>query len=172
MGKWNVRKILFFFFLMFSSNLAQTLISPLWGYSHPFTDLPLLAVIFYAKWNPSTSAITFGWLAGLLQDISSGGILGINSLSKLVVAFTVCEMEEKLELKDILIVKMAFVLILTALDGIIGYLAVSRCFTREVEPFIFNLNFFFSLLLNPFLYFFIFHSPENLKRRRRLGESY
>jgi len=172
MKRWRAKKFLLFIVLIFVSNMVQMLISPLWNYRHPFIDIPLLIVIFYSRWESPSSAILFGWLAGLFQDISSGGALGINSLSKLVVAFAVCEMEGKLELKEIIIVKGAFIMVLTALDGIVGYFAASRCFLESMEPFIFNLNFLFSLILNPLMYIILFHFPENIKRRKSLGESY
>jgi len=103
MIRWSWKRTGIALFLAFSANGIQSLISPLWHYSHPLLDLPLLVTIFYATLYPTTGALLMGWTTGLFQDLFSGNALGVNALSKLVVAYLATTLEEKIEIQDLLL---------------------------------------------------------------------
>jgi len=147
------------------TNTAQSILAVLGWYRHLLVDLPLLVTIFYAGRNPSSGALFMGWITGLVQDIASGGVLGINALSKLVVAYVTCVVEEKLDIQEILAVKLTIVMLLVALNGIVGYLAITQLSGETVENGIFSPNFLFSLVINPLLYMLLLHLPWERRRK-------
>jgi rod shape-determining protein MreD len=166
---WNFRRMALIFALAMVANGVQSLLSPLWHYSRPFIDLPLLITILYANLYPTTGALFMGWLTGLFQDVFSGNALGINALSKLVVAYLVLHLNEKLEVQDLLPVQFSLLVLYVAIDGGIGYLAVTQLFQREWPGGIFSPNFIFSLLINPLVYLIFFYTLVKKKRRKVLG---
>lgn len=170
MIRWSWKRAGVALFLAFTANGIQSLLSPLWHYSHPFLDLPLLVTIFYASLYPTTGALFMGWTTGLIQDIFSGNALGINALSKLVVAYLVITLEEKIEIQDLLPVQAALLTLYVAIDGGVGYLAATQFFQRSWQGGIFNPDFFLSLVINPLIYLVIFHLPARKKRRKLLGK--
>jgi len=167
--RWNFKRIALILLLAMVANGVQSLLSPLWHYSRPFVDIPLLVTIFYASIQPSTSALFMGWTTGLFQDTFSGNALGVNALSKLVVAYLVIYLEEKLEVQDFLPVQFSLLVLYVAIDGGIGYLAVTQFLQKTWPGGILSPNFLFSLLINPLVYLIIFHIPSKRKRRKPLG---
>ena len=170
MIRWSWKRTGIALFLAFSANGIQSLISPLWHYSHPLLDLPLLVTIFYATLYPTTGALLMGWTTGLFQDLFSGNALGVNALSKLVVAYLATTLEEKIEIQDLLPVQAALLIFYVAMDGGIGYLGATQFLQRSWQGGIFNPNFLFSLIINPLFYLVFFYLPTKRKRRKLIGK--
>ncbi len=147
------------------ANLVQSLLALLGWYRQLLVDLPLLVTIFYAGRNPSSGALFMGWVTGLIQDITSGGILGINALSKLVVAYVACAVEEKLDVQEILAVRLTIIMLLVALNGVVGYLAITHISRGTLDNGVLSSNFLFSLIINPLIYMILLYFP--LERRRK-----
>ncbi len=167
--RWNVKRIALIFTLALVANGVQSILSPLWHYSRPFVDLPLLVTILYANLYPTTEALFMGWVTGLFQDVFSGNALGINALSKLVVAYLVLYINEKLEVQDLLPVQASLLILYVAVDGGLGYLAATQLLQREWPGGIFSPNFIFSLFINPLVYLIFFYALVKRKRRKPLG---
>ncbi len=145
--------------LAIGSNVVQGILAPLWNYGQPYIDLPLLVTILYASRYPSAEALFMGWVTGAIQDLTPGGTLGVNAVPKLVVAYTVLTLEEKIEIQELWPVQMALLVFYATLSGTIGYLCATRLFQREVEGGLFSINFLFSLLINPLVYMVLFQLP-------------
>ena len=64
--------------------LAQTTLLPVLGGGVPI-DLVLIAVVFAALSRGSIVGLWTGTVAGLLQDVLSGGIIGVSGLTKTVI---------------------------------------------------------------------------------------
>ncbi len=167
--RWNWKGIILIFVLAMVANGVQSLLSPLWHYSRPFVDIPLLVTIFYANLRPTTGALFMGWTTGLFQDLFSGNALGINALSKLVVAYLAVYVNEKLEVQDLLPVQVSLLVLYVAIDGGIGYLAATQLLQKEWPGGILTPNFLFSLLINPLVYLVFFYLPARRKEKKPLG---
>jgi rod shape-determining protein MreD len=63
-------------------------------------DLPLVIVVHMALTRGKTSGMVSGLVLGYLQDALSGGILGINGLSKIVAGFTGGLLREKFSVRS------------------------------------------------------------------------
>ncbi len=169
MMRWSWRQTTLALFMALAANGLQSLLSPMWHYSRPFMDFPLLVTIFYASLYPSTGALLMGWTTGLFQDLFSGNALGVNALAKLVVAYLVIYLNEKLEVQDFLPVQIALLVLYVAIDGCIGYLGVTQFLQKTWQGGIFSPNFLFSMLINPLTYLVLFHFPARRMRRKTLG---
>ena len=56
----------------------------LWGVK---PDLVLIVVLYAAFWKGSTRGAVVGFTGGIIEDIASGGMPGLNALAKLIVGF-------------------------------------------------------------------------------------
>ena len=59
-------------------------------------DLLLIVVIILALFNGPRHGAYWGFLAGLLQDLFSGGLFGVNIVSKLLLGYTFGFLKQKL----------------------------------------------------------------------------
>ena len=64
-------------------------------------DLFLVAVITVALRKSTMSAQLFGFAAGLAEDAFSGGIIGINALSKTIIAYVVSILKEAVMIQGV-----------------------------------------------------------------------
>ncbi len=167
--RWNWKKLVLILALAMVANGIQSLFSPLWHYSRPFVDIPLLVTILYASIHPSTEALFMGWTTGLFQDMFSGNALGVNALSKLVVAYLAIYLDEKLEIQDFIPVQVSLLVLYVAMDGGIGYLAATQFLQRDWPGGIYSPNFLFSLLINPLVYMIFLYPIARKRRRKPLG---
>lgn len=164
--KWSWKKATVILLLALVSNAVQGLLAPLWHYGQPYLDFPLLVTIFYASTQPSSSALFMGWLTGMIQDLATGGTLGVNAIPKLVVAYLVITLEEKVEIQELWPVQLAFLVFYATIAGIIGYVDATHLLQKEIEGGIFSTNFLFSLIINPLVYLTLFQIPMKMKRRK------
>ena len=68
---------------------AQTTLARLFAGGAPQVDLVLVVVVSAALASGSRAGLWTGTIAGLLQDILSGGIVGVSGLAKSLVGFVV-----------------------------------------------------------------------------------
>lgn len=68
-----------------------------------FIDFPLIIVVYAALQRNSIRALLFGTIAGIAIDALSGGLLGANGFSKVLVAYTVSEIARRVYLDNLLL---------------------------------------------------------------------
>ena len=84
-------------------------------------DLVLILVIFFSLFSGSAGGAFFGFLGGLAQDALLGQFLGLNSLTKLIIAFTVAQVERKVY-KEYAFIPVLLVFVLSLVNQILIYL--------------------------------------------------
>ncbi len=75
--------------LMFGGGLAQTSLVPTLAVGGVAPDLPLILTMLVAFRQGPERGCLAGFAAGLLQDWSGGGLVGVQALTKALVGFTV-----------------------------------------------------------------------------------
>jgi rod shape-determining protein MreD len=112
-------KILVFYLLLIL--LALSVQAVLFTGTKP--DLVLIIVFFYSLRYGQMKGMTYGALAGLLTDVSSGLILGPNILSKGFIGYFVPSVKHKFFQWDIIINTLVIVLF-SALDILLVYICL------------------------------------------------
>jgi len=102
----------------------------------------------------------------MIQDLASGGALGVNAIPKLVVAYLVITLEEKVEIQELWPVQLALLVFYVTIAGIIGYVDATHLLQRKIEGGVFSTNFLFSLIINPLVYLILFQIPMKIKKRK------
>ncbi|MFQ5898337.1 MAG: rod shape-determining protein MreD [Candidatus Methylomirabilia bacterium] len=75
--------------MVFGGGLAHTTVAPMLMVAGVTPDIPLiLTVLLGLRKGPEVGCLT-GFGAGLLQDVTSGGVLGVQALTKSLVGFLV-----------------------------------------------------------------------------------
>ena len=68
-----------------------------------FIDFPLIIVVYAALQRNSIKALIYAQIAGIAVDSLSGGLLGANALSKILVAYIVSEIVRRVYLDNLLL---------------------------------------------------------------------
>ena len=68
-----------------------------------YIDFPLIIVVYAALQRNAIRALIFGFLSGVAIDALSGGLLGANGFSKVLVAYLVSEMARRVYLDNLLL---------------------------------------------------------------------
>jgi rod shape-determining protein MreD len=124
------------------SLFLQTTIFGTYSIKGTVPDLILVFVVFYALFNGSSKGAMYGLMCGLLEDLYMGRFIGLNALSKALVALTVSKLQGKVFRENILVGVFA-VMFATLLNSLIMGLIALASFQ------IFNLN---MSILNSILY--------------------
>ena len=82
-----MKKALIWFIFVALLYVVQVSFLPLISFHGISADLLLLAVVAYAFNKGKEQGVLFGFLLGLLQDLSSGTFFGLNIFSKMLVGF-------------------------------------------------------------------------------------
>ena len=94
-------------------------------------DLALIWVVFCAVHYSRTVGIGSGIVIGILQDSLSGGLLGVNTLSKSFIGFFFSALKDKFFVEGVL--PIAFFLAISSLfDGWIFYLSMNTVLEGEI----------------------------------------
>ena len=94
-------------------------------------DLALIWVVFCAVHYSRTVGIGSGIVIGILQDSLSGGLLGVNTLSKSFIGFFFSALKDKFFVEGVL--PIAFFLVISSLfDGLIFYLSMNTVLEGEI----------------------------------------
>jgi len=73
--------------MAFGGSLAQSSVVPSWSIGGVTPDLPLILTAFIAlRRGPETGCLV-GFASGLFQDAASGGLLGVQALSRAMAGF-------------------------------------------------------------------------------------
>ena len=94
-------------------------------------DLALIWVVFSAVHYSRTVGIASGIVIGILQDSLSGGLLGVNTLSKSFIGFFFSALKDKFFVEGVL--PIAFFLVISSLfDGLVFYLSMNTVLEGEI----------------------------------------
>ena len=129
-------------------------------------DLALIWVVYCAVHFSRTMGIGSGVITGILQDSLSGGLWGVNTLSKSFIALFFSALKDKFYVEGI--IPVAFFLILSSLfDGLVFYLSMNTVLGGEVATsFLYQSLPAYSLyngIVGPVLFFALNHLEGWLK---------
>ena len=94
-------------------------------------DLSLIWVVYCCVHCSRAMGIGSGIVMGILQDSLSGGLLGVNTLSKSFIGFFFATLKDKFYVEGV--IPIAFFLILSSLfDGLVFYFSINTVLKGEV----------------------------------------
>ena len=94
-------------------------------------DLALIWVVFCAVHCSRTFGIWSGVVMGILQDSLSGGLLGVNTLSKSFIGFFFSALKDKFFVEGV--IPIAFFLAISSLfDGLVFYFSMNTVLDGEI----------------------------------------
>ncbi|MEA1939412.1 MAG: rod shape-determining protein MreD [Candidatus Caldatribacteriota bacterium] len=120
-------------------------------------DLILIVVIVFALVKGAGEGGIVGFGSGLLQDIFSVGLLGVNAFVKTVVGFLCGILKERIFVEHILFIIPLITLLVSIVENGLIFL-VLRAFGMEYSDLILNLKqiiipeAFYNSILSPFIY--------------------
>ena len=95
-------------------------------------DLALIWVVYCAVHCSRTMGVGSGVITGILQDSLSGGLLGVNTLSKSFIGLFFSALKDKFYVEGV--IPVAFFLILSSLfDGLVFYFSMNTVLQGEVS---------------------------------------
>ena len=124
--------------------VLQSTLLPLVSFKGIHPDLLLVVVVSYSLLSGKEQGVGIGFMAGLLQDLASGSIFGMNTLSKLVTGYILGLAERKVFKEHVLLplLSTAVATIGNGLAAILmlwtfGYnLDFSTAFTQNILPLV------------------------------------
>lgn len=111
--------ILIWFGVLVVTVILQSTVVPLVSFKGIHPDLLLVIVVSYALLTGKENGVGIGFFAGLLQDLVSGSIFGINTLSKLATGY-VFGMAERKVFKEHVLLPILATSIATIFNGLAG----------------------------------------------------
>lgn len=114
--------VLFAFQTTFLENFAVAGVTP---------DLALIFVVYCGINFQGGRGVAAGFAVGLVQDCLSGGLLGVNTLSKSVIALFFSALKDKILVEGLLSIFL-FIIIASILDGFIFYLLLTVLFKGKM----------------------------------------
>jgi rod shape-determining protein MreD len=121
-----------FLLTVFGGGLAHATLAPALRIADVAPDIPLIVVILLALRRGSEFGCAAGFVAGLLQDVAAGGLLGVQALTKALVGFGLGAAAGRLRVTQPL-VQIPGLVLLTLAEGIVRF-AVLQLF-RFPAPF-------------------------------------
>ena len=95
-------------------------------------DLALIWVVYCGVRFSKTTGVGSGIATGILQDSLSGGLLGVNTLSKSFIGLFFSALKDKIFVEGV--IPVAFFLILSSLfDGLVFYFSMNTVLQGEVS---------------------------------------
>ena len=111
--------MLIWFGVLVVTIIIQSTLMPLISIKGIHPDLLLVIVVSYALLSGKEKGVGMGFFAGLLQDLVSGGIFGISTLSKLATGYMFGLAERKVFKEHVLLPVLA-TLVATLFNGLVG----------------------------------------------------
>lgn len=102
---------------------AQTSLINAFSIAGVSPDLALIFAFYCGIYFQGNAGTIMGGLAGFIQDCLSGGLLGLNTLSKGLIGFFISNLKDKILVEDVPPVCL-FLAAASFLDGFIYYLVV------------------------------------------------
>src|SRR2546423_12832314 len=102
---------------VFGGGLAQATLAPALRIADVAPDIPLIVVVLRALRRGPEFGCAAGFVAGLLQDAATGGLLGVQALTKAVVGFAIGAAGSRLRVSQPL-VQVPGLVLLSLLEGL------------------------------------------------------
>lgn len=106
-----------FVLTVFGGGLAHATLAPALRIADVAPDIPLIVVILLALRRGSEFGCAAGFLAGLLQDVAAGGLIGVQALTKALVGFGIGAAGGRLRVTQPL-VQIPGLVLLTVAEGL------------------------------------------------------
>jgi rod shape-determining protein MreD len=109
-----------FLLMAFGGSLAQGSVAPVLSLAGITPDLPLIVTVFVAlQRGPATGCLT-GFVAGFLQDMAGGGLIGVQALTKALAGFGMGLLVGRFWVSSPL-VQVPGLVLLTVAEGVVRY---------------------------------------------------
>ncbi len=136
-------------------------------------DLALILTVYCGVLLKGDRGIWVGFAIGLVQDCLSGGLLGVNTLSKSIIGFTFSTLKDKLLVVGFVPISV-ILLAASFFDGLVYYLILITLQKAQIPfSFLFNTLLIYAMynaLVGPILFFFINWSKQWVLRKFPLLE--
>ena len=140
-------------FFLFS---VQTTLLGMFSLAGVTPDLILIVAVYCGIRSKKNSGIWLAVLVGFFQDCLSGGLLGINSLSKGLAGLFFCALKDKIIVEGAIPISF-FVFVTSLVDSMIYFLAMTSLLEGQVEgSFLFSSIILFGVcnaIVAPFLFY-------------------
>jgi rod shape-determining protein MreD len=131
-------------------------------------DLILIVAVYFGIHLKKNNGILVAALVGFFQDCLSGGILGVNFLSKGLAGLFFCVIRDKIIVQGIIPIGF-FIFVTSLVDGLIYFLSMTSLLRGHVEgDFIFSSLIIFGIfnaVVAPFLFYVFDKGKEWLNRK-------
>lgn len=112
---------LVFLLMTFGGSLAQSSVVPLLSVGGITPDLPLILTVLLAlRRGPETGCLA-GFVAGMLQDVAGGGLVGVQAVTKALAGFAVGMLVGRLWVTNPM-VQVPGLVVLTLAEGVARFL--------------------------------------------------
>ncbi|MBT3923040.1 MAG: rod shape-determining protein MreD [Nitrospina sp.] len=110
---------------------AQTTWLELFSFGGVIPDLVLIWVVYCAVRHSRTAGIGAGITMGLIQDSLSGGLLGVNTLSKGLIGYFFSTLKDKFFVEGMIPVGI-FLILSSVFDGLVFYFSMGTILKGEI----------------------------------------
>lgn len=112
---------------------AQTTWLELFSFGGVTPDLILIWVVYCGVRYSRTSGLGAGITLGLVQDSLSGGLLGVNTLSKSLIVYFFSTLKDKFFVEGLIPIGI-FLIFSSVFDGLVFYFSMGAILKGEVAP--------------------------------------
>ena len=121
-------------------------------------DLALIFAVFCGINLPGSRGAIMGSLLGFIQDCLSGGLLGVNTLSKGLISFFISSLKDKLMLENFIPISL-FMAAAAFFDGMVYYMVMATLLKGEgYKEFLYSslpLYVVYNALVGPLMFAFL-----------------
>ncbi len=160
--------ILFLTILAITVFILETVVIELFSIGDIKPDFILLTAVYSGLFLNKNNAAGIGFTFGIVQDALSFKLMGINSLSKCLVGFSIGALREKI-LSENLIVQCLFTLIATFIDGAIFFIVSKGLLSSDMDALVFFKSLLMKAVYNLLLAPFMFSGLNKIKAKRLIG---
>jgi rod shape-determining protein MreD len=134
---------------------AQTTWLELFSFGGVIPDLALIWVVYCAVRHSRAAGIGGGIVMGLIQDSLSGGLLGVNTLSKGLIGYFFSTLKEKFFVEGMIPIGI-FLIFSSIFDGLVYYFSLGTILKGEVaSSFLYQslpVYSIYNALIGPFMF--------------------
>ena len=152
--------VIFVLMLLFS---IQTTFLELLSLGGIKPDLILIFVVYCGIHFQKNNGIRMGVLVGFIQDNLSGGLLGINTLSKGLAGLFFSSLKDKIIVEGILPISY-FLFAASLIDGLIYFVATTSLMGAQINGDFLFYQIFFCGIYNAVTGFFLFHMFDRSRK--------
>lgn len=151
----TLKNLLFFVLVIFFTIFFQSSALNILVIAHIKPDLVLIVACYIGLYWGEKTGTCLGFLLGLLQDIFSGGLLGLNALTKTLFSYLCGKAGKRLNIKN-MIIQVLLIAFSSLLEGIL-FLFVLRIFhlRKEIHETFFHLvlpQTLYTMILTPIVF--------------------